>query len=913
MTMWVDFQSSRRAILMQDSAWGPLQYTLAGPPRRLFPAKLSPQDLPPLFENLVDANRAPACPSPAELLAHLPEGDRWTAMSKRSQAALGAAVLLGEDPQRRLEARSAAALAHQLSLVQHILDDPHLTRVLIADEVGLGKTIEAGMLIKRLLDANPLQRVLYLAPARLVRNVCREFENKLDIEPFWWTAVESRARLDRDRLVVASIHKAVARDANVKAVEGSPPWDVIVVDECHRLSDWDEGGGSPNRTYHLVASLVGRQSAGGRLILMSGTPHQGHPARFENLLKLLQKEGEDGTAVAGRVIYRTKDQIKDWGGRELFPRREVRKPRVVELGDAYRRWYDAVAELYTTEGTSQAAGRAAGWARGQALQWAASSVQAGLGLLVRMAIRRLRWTLGKPALQRAVEALRPYRGKPADEPVEALYERLVRQVGNTEEAQEDPDVEDGEDPKDWKPNAVKLADLLERGVELLGTPAAVAKWQELQNILQEACDEKVVLFAQPVETVTAVARFLAKTYGQQPAVIIGGQDDQERQQEIDSFWRKDGPRFLVSSRAGGEGINLHCARRLIHLDVPWNPMELEQRTGRVHRFGSHRTVLVDTLVIQGTREVDAYRAAREKLRLIVTQVGGNVGQQEFEALFSRVMSVVPPEQLAKVIADAPVGPLDDAALRGIGDLVSEGHHRWNEFHRKFKDEQAKIASLDPGEASWDDLERFLVAHAGAERIAPIRLEALRLEDQGGADSSQDLPAVTWQGGTWVCGDTAGFPLPRIDGQEPFNAGTNAPAVAEALRAALFPRDPAGAAFLTVDGPAPDGLALPCGVFAFLQQTIRKDRDRFVEDAVRLRIFVLSPAGEIMPREVARRGPLVRALLAAKAQKKPDPGPWSTRMCEAEGKLWETLRQRTPEETARQQMHAVWPVMAAVVQ
>ena len=80
-----------------------------------------------------------------------------------------------------------------------------------------------------------------------------------------------------------------------------------------------------------------------------------------------------------------------------------------------------------------------------------------------------------------------------------------------------------------------------------------------------------------------------------------------------AFWRPDGPRFLVSSRAGGEGINLQVARRLVHVDVPWNPMELEQRIGRVHRFGSRRTILVDTLVARESRETHAYQIARKKL------------------------------------------------------------------------------------------------------------------------------------------------------------------------------------------------------------------------------------------------------------------------------------------------------------
>jgi len=85
---------------------------------------------------------------------------------------------------------------------------------------------------------------------------------------------------------------------------------------------------------------------------------------------------------------------------------------------------------------------------------------------------------------------------------------------------------------------------------------------------------------------------------------------------MNAFWRDDGPQFLVSSRAGGEGLNLQVARRLVHVAVPWNPMELEQRVGRVHRFKSRRTIIVDTIVVKDSREVDCYRIAREKLEEI---------------------------------------------------------------------------------------------------------------------------------------------------------------------------------------------------------------------------------------------------------------------------------------------------------
>src|SRR5262249_30373952 len=137
-----------------------------------------------------------------------------------------------------------------------------------------------------------------------------------------WVATSDRdARLEDPR-VLASIHRA-AYEGRVNEVLAAPPWDMIVVDEYHHLSDWAPGGGSPVAQYRLVEKLVERLGEDGRLLLMSGTPHQGHADRFANVLRLLRRPGEAESLLAGRVIYRTKDDVGDWDGRPIFPRRQV--------------------------------------------------------------------------------------------------------------------------------------------------------------------------------------------------------------------------------------------------------------------------------------------------------------------------------------------------------------------------------------------------------------------------------------------------------------------------------------------------------------------------------------------------------------------------------------------------------------
>ena len=121
----------------------------------------------------------------------------------------------------------------------------------------------------------------------------------------------------------------------------------MIVDECHHLSDWAPGGGDPTRKFKLVRELIAQQGPEARVVLLSGTPHQGNIARFENLLNLLKREREPVGALAGRVIYRTKEDVRDWENRPLFPDRRVASPVVIDLGSEYRDWIESIHEFFS--------------------------------------------------------------------------------------------------------------------------------------------------------------------------------------------------------------------------------------------------------------------------------------------------------------------------------------------------------------------------------------------------------------------------------------------------------------------------------------------------------------------------------------------------------------------------------------
>jgi superfamily II DNA or RNA helicase len=893
------------SVVRRYEDFGLQSVDLVGPPRRFW----SDGEVAtvPIVDMGIDVNRVEAVLSPAQLLVEGPGPDGWAAQTRRTVARVRAHFLVGEDPQRRLDARPVNTLAHQVSLVQHIQETPALKRVLIADEVGLGKTVEAGLLIQELLNRNPGLRVLYLAPARLVRNVRREL-NRLELAFRQWTATDRDARLE-DPLVVASIHRAV-HGGNSAAVIKSGPWDVLIVDECHHLSDWELGGGSPTENFKLVKDVIGRLDPEARVIFLSGTPHQGNEARFQNLLRLLKRDGETDADLAGRVIYRTKEDVSDWDGEPLFPGRQVNPPLLFAASDTYRQWLRAIHDYYSPEdaGDGEARRRAAGWRCAQALQWAASSPQAGIGYLVRQAIRA-GWTPATRNLSQALAVLRPYRFGPVDEPIATLFARLQRDTG-ANGAAEVEDIEEADDAL-AATDAAGLAHLLTAGLEVV-REAGDSKWEAIKRqILDPAGDDRVVLFAQPIETVTALAGYLERTYGRAPAVIIGGQDDAARQRQIDMFWAPGGPRFLVSSRAGGEGINLQVARRLVHVDVPWNPMEMEQRVGRVHRFGSRETILVDTLVMRDSREEAMYAAAERKLRLIASTM---VEADRVDALFARVMSLIPPDDLQAILLQLPAGP-GPVDAEGVGRLVQQGFNKWKAFHDKYSTEQKKLRQLDPGLAAWEDVDAFLAEHAGARPVSGFFVQ--RFERVSGEVRlvQRDARVIGFDDGTpYACGDYGGTPVFSTTNTGAKQLGLNVGPVTSALRKTAFPIADVGAAHLRwpTTHEVPEA-PFPFGVLVFLRQALRMEQASWIEGPVTLHCYTVTAGKDPVLCEGAAKGALLRGLFAATVRTKPEEAAaLVSEMVEREAELIEAQRRVTREEFEQGLRYAVTPILAAVV-
>ena len=230
-----------------------------------------------------------------------------------------------------------------------------------------------------------------------------------------------------------------------------------------------------------MRDLVAKMDADARVLFLSGTPHQGHQTRFENLLQLLQRTGETAKDLTGRVIYRTKDDVADWEGDPVFPSRQINPPILFDAGPLYRQWLRAIHEFYSPYGVldeRDAGKRAAGWRCAQALQWAASSPHAGLGYLVRQAIRA-GWSLQPRNLTSALSGLRPYRNGAIDEPVDALLNRIRKDIGLQDESGELEDMEETDDHLSTDVDHAGLEELIT--VALVLKEAGDSKWNLIRD------------------------------------------------------------------------------------------------------------------------------------------------------------------------------------------------------------------------------------------------------------------------------------------------------------------------------------------------------------------------------------------------------------------------------------------------
>ena len=596
---------------------------------------------------------------------------------------------------------SVVPLPHQLYALNRAMSRDRI-RYLLADEVGLGKTIEAGLILRELKLRGMIRRILVVAPKGLVRQWQAEMrlhfgETLQFIEPAELAAFR-QLRSDEENLWHLHDQVICSLDS-VKPLEGrrgwsleqlttynrerfedliSASWDLVIIDEAHRM------GGSTDQVarYKLGAALA---EAAPYLLLLSATPHQGKTDQFLRLMQLVDRDAFPNESSVSRervpsyVIRTEKRAAIDAEGRPLFKPRMTRLHAVAwqDRHSAQQQLYEAVTD-YVRHGYNQAMAakqRHIGFLMILMQRLVTSSTAA-----IRTTLERRQALLDQPQLQAS------------------LFD--TAEIDEWAELDGQAQVDMAVQANGWKMEKAEVATLLElaRATEGQGTDAkAEALLELIYKVQQEENDPtlKVLVFTEFVPTQAMLAQFL-ESRGFSVAILNGSMDLEARAKAQQAFSREI--RIMISTDAGGEGLNLQFCHVIVNFDMPWNPMRVEQRIGRVDRIGQPHVVRAFNFVLDDTVEHRVRQVLEEKLEVIAKEFGVDKASDvmdsvEAEPLFDElfIQGLQNPDAIEKD-CDAVVTQLRStlAESQKSSDLITDAHKLDADDARKWRDHPAQF-------------------------------------------------------------------------------------------------------------------------------------------------------------------------------------------------------------------------------
>ncbi len=687
----------------------------------------------------------------------------------------------GATPLRAMSHVAVRPRPYQLvPLIMALKQDP--VRLLVADDVGVGKTIEAGLIAAELLERGQLNRIAVLCPPALCDQWRRELDEKFHIEA---EVVRSStiSRLERGVPASVSVFRAyphlvvsidfIKGDRWREAFVANCP-DFVIVDEAHGATDAGRQSGQSQQQRHALVAALARQ-ASRHLVLLTATPHSGVATSFASLMGLLHPEFEQALADEGRMppavrerlaqhlVQRRRGDIRRWLGSDTpLP---TRAPQEVpyDLGPEYQALYQDVVR-FTRDLVGEAGLKAP---RQRMRYWAALAL--------------LRSVMSSPAA--AVEALgrRADRQQRENEPVDgdglsvdAISVELLDAIRRPEILDPDGDdvtrdelpvdaVEEGlADQTDavWR-RLVALRTAAEglTGLRLDRKLAALVR--VVETLLQDG--RQPIVFCRFVATAQYVGEHLkdalrATWPSLEVATITGGTPDEERAQRLHEI-TEHRRHILVATDCLSEGIDLqHGFDAVVHYDLPWNPNRLEQREGRIDRYGQRQAVVPAVLLYGRNNPIDVavLNVLIRKGRAIFDQLGITVPvPMESEAVLDALVQYffLQPSRMQQTTLD--LGDLgDDPSVRSL-------HADWDRASDRERQSRSRFAqhALRPDEvqAVWDETEAVL-----GSPLTVARFLARALERWGHpverTDTHLRLPARALPGPSdatqdWVLADT----------------------------------------------------------------------------------------------------------------------------------------------------------------
>jgi superfamily II DNA or RNA helicase len=561
------------------------------------------------------------------------------------------------DPLFAINVSQVEPLPHQIEAVYHyILRSPRI-RFLLADDPGAGKTIMTGLLLKELKYRGLVRRTLIVVPGHLKDQWLREMKERFG-ETF---TVVDRSVIDatwgrnvwqEQPQLITSMD--FAKQDDVMASLAEVRWDLVVVDEAHKMAAYRYGEKMTKTDRYRLGELLSRTS--NFLLFLTATPHRGDPENFRLFLDLLQPGLFANTSLliesvqnADNPLFlrRLKEDLKDFEGRPLFPPRHV-ATKAYRLNDDEKRLYNAVTE-YVEKSYNKALA-----AEKRNVAFALLILQRRLASSLR-AVRR--------SLERRKERLEELlklgkwlaeRGTVDEEELEDApeAERLKREEELVER------LTAAETREELQAEINTLADLIRLAREA-ERHEVETKLNELRKVMEDEhiqrTGEKLLVFTESRETLEYLAEKL-KGWGYSVVTLHGGMNLDARIRAEHEF--RERAQVMVSTEAGGEGINLQFCSLMVNYDIPWNPNRLEQRMGRIHRYGQQKEVHIYNLVAADTREGKVLEALFRKLERIQDALGS-------DRVFDVIGEVMPGRSLKELIVEAI------ANRRTLDEIIAE--------------------------------------------------------------------------------------------------------------------------------------------------------------------------------------------------------------------------------------------------
>ena len=513
-------------------------------------------------------------------------------------------------------------LPHQLHVLNRAMETNNI-RYILADEVGLGKTIEAGMIIRELKSRGLVSRILVVCPTGLVTQWASEMQEKFHekFQVILPSDYDTIRRLTDSDDVYGQFDQVISPMDSIKPIEKhagwseekvekyneeriysiiNSGWDLIIIDEAHRVA-----GSSGEVARYKLGNLLAQASP--YLLLLSATPHNGKTEPFLRLIRLLDADAFPNAKsivreqVAPFLIRTEKREAIDNNGNLLFKNRITHLVTISwdERNNLQRELYEMVSSYVA-----------------KTYNKALRNRKKNMCLIFLLIIMQRMVTSSTAAIRQSLERR-----------LNVLLEQRTC-VGNLRE--EDLDELNIEDGVEDALEAISLD--MELEIEELKQIISLAKQAQFQNqdakvepllneidaILSEDRTQKVIIFTEFVATQTYLQELLVNR-GYTVTILNGGMSIDERNAAMQEF--KTSTSIFISTDAGGEGLNLQFANIIINYDLPWNPMKIEQRCGRVDRIGQQRDVHIYNFIVGETVENRVREVLEEKLSVILKEMG----------------------------------------------------------------------------------------------------------------------------------------------------------------------------------------------------------------------------------------------------------------------------------------------------